>query len=77
MTGLETIPQIVERQFKAALANPSIGRWKSCSLMAGCAAVRLASDGDHYMAACLEGVAEEARRQALAIMHNLDNNARF
>lgn len=55
--------QIVEKSFNNALANPDIARWKSCSILAGCAAVRVATDGDIFLAAKLEGVAEESRSQ--------------
>lgn len=63
-----TLQQIVEQAFTNAHANPTIARWKSCSVVAGCAALRMAADGKLFMAACLEGVAEEARRQMLAMM---------
>lgn len=68
MNNLMSLPQIVEQAFDKALADPSIARWRSCSLMAGCAAVRMAAEDKLFMAASLEGVAEEARRQMLAMM---------
>lgn len=64
MNHIKTLEEIVEQAFDNALANPTVSRWKSCSIVAGCAAVRMAADGRHYLAAQLEGVAEEARRQA-------------
>lgn len=68
MNDLMSLPGIVEQAFNRATAEPTIARWRSCSVVAGCAAVRMAADGNDFMAACLEGVAEEARRQALAMM---------
>lgn len=65
---MNDLPQIVEQAFDRAIASPCPSRWKSVSVMAGCAAVRMAADGKHFMAAQLEGVAEEARRQMLAMM---------
>ncbi|MDE3023199.1 MAG: hypothetical protein KGI54_15345 [Pseudomonadota bacterium] len=68
MSDQRNLQQIVEQAFNRAAEAPTISRWKSCSIVAGCAAVRMAADGNHYLAAQLEGVAEEARRQALAMM---------
>ena len=68
MTNQLTLQQIVEQAFNNATAEPTIARWKSCSIVAGCAAVRMATDGDHFMAAMLEGVADESRRQMMAMM---------
>lgn len=68
MNHIKTLEEIVEQAFDNALANPTVARWKSCSIVAGCAAVRMAADGRHYLAAQLEGVAEEARRRALEMM---------
>lgn len=63
-----SLAQVVEQSFSRALAEPTIMRWKSCSIVAGCAAVRMAADGNHFVAAMLEGVAEEARRQYMSMM---------
>lgn len=68
MNDLLSLPGIVEQAFNRATESPDVRRWHSVSVMAGCAAVRMAADGNDFMAACLEGVAEEARRQALAMM---------
>lgn len=68
MSDQLTLQQIVEQAFNRATEEPTIARWKSCSVVAGCAAVRLATDGHHFAAACMEGVADEARRQMLAMM---------
>lgn len=68
MNDLMTLPQIVEQAFDRAIASPCPARWKSVSVMAGCAAVRMAADGRLFLAASLEGVADEARRQMLAMM---------
>lgn len=68
MNDLMTLPQIVEQAFDRAIASPCPARWKSVSVMAGCAAVRMATENQLYHAAALEGVAEEARRQMLAMM---------
>lgn len=38
-------------------------QWKSCASLAGVASIRVGLDGDLFRAACLEGVATEARRQ--------------
>ena len=59
--------QIVETAFNRAVADPTIGRWKSCSIVAGTASVRMAADGHLFMAAALEGVAVESVRQGLAM----------
>lgn len=68
MSDLLSLQQIVEQAFDRAIASPCPARWKSVSLVAGCAAVRMAADGKHFMAAQLEGVAEEARHQMMAMM---------
>lgn len=57
--------EVVEKAFNNALANPTIERWKSASVVAGCAAVNYAHRGEFFRAASLEGVAEEARRHYL------------
>lgn len=67
MNDILSIQEIVQAAFVRAEREPTIARWKSVSLMAGCAAVRMAAEGDHYLAACLEGVADEARRQLFQI----------
>lgn len=58
---------IVEQAFNRAAESPDIARWRSVSVMAGCAAVRMAADGNLFLAASLEGVADEARRQMVAM----------
>lgn len=68
MNDQRTLQQIVEQSFNNAVANPTVARWRSCSLVAGCAAVRMSADGQHYVAAQLEGVAEEARQRAMDMM---------
>lgn len=68
MNDLMTLPQIVEQAFNRAIASPCPARWKSVSMVAGCAAVRMAAEDKLFLAAQLEGVAEEARRQMLAMM---------
>lgn len=42
-------------------------QWKSCASLAGVASIRVGLDGDLFRAACLEGVAVEARRQMAAM----------
>lgn len=64
----DELSQDVETAFNRALASPDIRSWKSCSLVAGCAAVRMAADGDLFLAAQFEGVAEESRRQMMELM---------
>lgn len=68
MSDQLTLQKIVEQSFTRATEEPTIARWKSCSIVAGCTAIRLEADGYHFAAACMEGVAEEARRQMLAMM---------
>jgi hypothetical protein len=68
MNDLLSLPGIVEQAFNRAAESPDIRRWHSVSVMAGCAAVRMAADNKLFLAASLEGVAEEARRQMLAMM---------
>ena len=68
MNDLMSLPGIVEKAFNQATESPDVHRWHSVSVMAGCAAVRVAADGNDFMAACLEGVADEARRQMQAMM---------
>lgn len=63
-----SLPQIVETAFRNAVARPDIARWKSVSMMAGCAAIRFAADGDLFQAACMEGVADESRHQMMLLM---------
>lgn len=65
MNHIKTLEEIVKQAFDNAIANPTVARWKSCAIVAGCAAVRLASDGFPFAAAQLEGVADEARRQMI------------
>ena len=60
-----SLMEIVQQAFTRATESPSIPRWKSVSILAGCAAVRMAADGELFVAASLEGVAEEARRQMI------------
>lgn len=57
------IEQIIRQAFTNAKANPTIMRWQSCATLAGLAAVNMAKAGEHYLASCFEGVAEEAHRQ--------------
>lgn len=68
MNDLTTLPQIVEQAFDRAIQSPSPTRWKACSVVAGCTAVRMAADGKLFLAAQMEGVADEARRQMLSMM---------
>ena len=68
MNDLMSLPGIVEKAFNQATESPDVRRWRSVSVMAGCAAVRMAADNKLFLAASLEGVAEEARRQMLAMM---------
>lgn len=68
MNDLMALPEIVERAFNRAVECPDVRRWRSVSVMAGCAAVRMATENQIYHAAALEGVAEEARRQMLSMM---------
>ncbi len=68
MNDLLSLPGIVEQAFNRATESPDVRRWHSVSVMAGCAAVRMAADNKLFLAASLEGVAEEARRQMLAMM---------
>ena len=63
--GHSELMRVVELAFYRATASPDIARWRSVSIMAGCAAVRMAADGHLFMAAQFEGVAEECRRQAI------------
>ena len=65
---MNDLTTIVEESFDRAIQSPSPARWKSVSVVAGCAAVRMAADGNLFVAAQLEGVAEEARRQMLSMM---------
>ena len=67
MTELLSLPQIVEQAFNRAIESPDLRRWHSVSVMAGCAAVRMEKEGQRYLAAALEGVAEEARKQVFAL----------
>lgn len=59
--------RVVEGAFDRALAAPDLARWKSCSIMAGCAAVRMAAEGELFIAAQLEGVAGECQRQVIEL----------
>lgn len=68
MNNQLTLNDIVEQAFDRALSSPCPARWKSVSIVAGCAAVRMATDGEYFIAACMEGVAEEARRKMLEMM---------
>jgi hypothetical protein len=68
MSDILSLPEIVETAFNRAIESPDVRRWRSVSLMAGCAAVRMAADDKLFIAAQLEGVAEEARRQYMALM---------
>lgn len=68
MNHIMKLEEIVEQAFVNATERPSLLRWRQVSIVAGCAAVRMAADGKHFMAAQLEGVAEEARRQMLKMM---------
>lgn len=68
MSDQLALQQIVEQAFNRATAEPTLQRWRSCSVVAGCAAVRMAAEGNDFMAASLEGVAEEARRRMLDLM---------
>lgn len=65
---MNDLTTIVEESFDRAIQSPSPARWKACSAVAGCAAVRMAADGKLFLAAQLEGVADEARRQMLSMM---------
>lgn len=65
---LNSLTEIVERAFNQAIESPDIRRWRSVSIVAGCAAVRMAADDKPFLAAQLDGVAEYARRQMLAMM---------
>lgn len=60
--------RVAEKSFRMALDFPDIARWRSCSVMAGCAAVRMAAEGELFMAAQLEGIADEARRQMFSLI---------
>lgn len=62
-----SLMEIVEQAFNNANENPDVARWHSCAIVAGCAAVRMAADGDLFKAAALEGVCEEAHRQRKAL----------
>lgn len=65
---MNDLTTIVEEAFDRAIASPCPARWKACSVVAGCAAVRMAADGKLFLAAQMEGVADEARRQMLSMM---------
>lgn len=65
---MNEIEELVEAAFHRSLAAPTFPQWRSMSIMAGAAAVRAAADGHDFLAAQLEGVAEYARRQAVALM---------
>lgn len=62
MSDIAYLSGVVEQAFNRAIESPDIRRWKSVSIVAGCAAVRMATENQLYHAAALEGVAEEARR---------------
>lgn len=62
-----SVVTLVERSFKRAAAEPSIQRWKSMSEFAGTAAVAYANNNETFLAAAMEGVAEYAKRQQLAM----------
>lgn len=68
MSNNMELAEIVDKAFNNAIAEPTIPRWKSCSVVAGCAAVRMAADGDLLMAAKLNGIADEAHNQMLGLM---------
>lgn len=68
MNDIIALSQVVEQAFNRALAAPCPARWKSVSMVAGCAAVRMAAEDKLFLAAQLEGVAEEARRRMLDLM---------
>ena len=65
---MNDLPQIVEQAFDRAIQSPCPARWKSVSVVAGCAAVRMAAEDKLFLAAQLEGVADEARRRMLAMI---------
>ncbi len=68
MSDIAYLSGVVEQAFNRAIESPDIRRWKSVSIVAGCAAVRMAADDKPFLAAQFEGVAEEARRQALLLL---------
>lgn len=59
--------EIVELSFANAVKQPDLRRWKSCAQLAGVASCRMGVDGDLFRAAALEGIAEEAKRQMIAL----------
>lgn len=61
----DELMHVIETSFDRAQAAPDIARWRSVSVMAGCAAVRMAAEGELFLAAQMEGVADECRRQAI------------
>ena len=63
---------LVETCFQQASNQTDItkqyAQWKSCASLAGVASMRVGLEGDLFRAACLEGVAIEARRQMAAMI---------
>lgn len=63
---------LVETCFQQASNQTDItkqyAQWKSCASLAGVASMRVGLEGDMFRAACLEGVAIEARRQMAAMI---------
>ena len=57
----------VQHSFEKAVADPDIRRWKSMSEFAGGVALAFARNDNFFMAACMDGVAEYAKRQQLAM----------